>query len=202
MKAKTTISLLLATGLMLAALSGCGAQSKPEDASQGAKPDANAAEGSANDNKQTSDDESKGELQEEAVQEEASQETEVVIYGSDDELLQLTERKATIESEDGQDLIVKAVAELQKDGEDGQLSLWSRIVIKEIQLDDDGAVTIDIHIPDEARLGAPGERLLVDSLLNTLFQFPEVHTIELLVDGEVMESLMGHVELTHPFARP
>lgn len=202
MKTKTTISLLLATGLMLAALSGCGSQSKPDHASEETKPNVNAAEGSTNDNKQAADDESKGESQEEKVQKEASHETDAVIYGSDDELLQLTERKAAIAYVDGQDMIEKAVAELSKDGNDGQVSLWSRIIFNETRLNSDGAVTIDIHIPDEARLGAPGEKLLVDSLLKTLFQFPEVHAIQLLVDGEAIESLMGHVELTHPFTRP
>ncbi|MFD0958878.1 GerMN domain-containing protein [Paenibacillus chungangensis] len=202
MKSKTTISLLLATGLIVAVLSGCGAESKPVNDSEGSKRNDSATEGSANNNNQAANDESKGEPQEEDVWEEASQQTEAVIYGSDDQLLQLTERKAAISYVDGQELIEKAVAELQMKGNDGQLSLWSRIEIHAIQLDNDGAATIDIHIPDEARLGAPGEQLLVESLLKTLFQFPEVHSIQLLADGEAVESLMGHVELAHPFLRP
>lgn len=62
-------------------------------------------------------------------------------------------------------------------------------------------MTLDIHIPDEARLGAPGELQLVESLKKTLFQFSFIEGINLLVVGEPVESLMGHVDIEHPILK-
>lgn len=45
------------------------------------------------------------------------------------------------------------------------------------------------------------EQFALEALKNTLFQFDEVKSIELLVDGEVVESLIGHAELEHPILR-
>jgi hypothetical protein len=41
----------------------------------------------------------------------------------------------------------------------------------------------------------------IDALQKTFFQFDEVQSLELLVDGNQIESLMGHVELEHPMTR-
>lgn len=65
----------------------------------------------------------------------------------------------------------------------------------------DGQVTVDLSLPDAARLGSPGEEMLLDALKKTLFQFSEVKTIEILLDGKQVESLMGHMELPHPIKR-
>lgn len=64
-----------------------------------------------------------------------------------------------------------------------------------------GTLTVDMSLPDEARLGSGGEALFLDALKQTLFQFSEVQAIELLVDGEKVESLMGHLDLPHPIKR-
>lgn len=60
---------------------------------------------------------------------------------------------------------------------------------------------MDVHMPDEARLGAGGEQFALDALTKTMFQFDEVKSVELLVDGAKVESLMGHVDLEHPLTR-
>ena len=65
----------------------------------------------------------------------------------------------------------------------------------------DGLVTVDINLPNEARLGSGGESLAIDALKATLFQFQEVNEIELLVDGAKVDTLMGHVELEYPMKR-
>jgi hypothetical protein len=41
----------------------------------------------------------------------------------------------------------------------------------------------------------------MQAIPKTLFQFQEVKTIELLVDGKKLDSLMGHVDLPHPIPR-
>jgi len=64
-----------------------------------------------------------------------------------------------------------------------------------------GNITIDLHIPPTANLGSGGEQFAIDALKDTFFQFEEVKSLELLVDGKQEESLMGHVELEHPMTR-
>lgn len=89
---------------------------------------------------------------------------------------------------------------LQNDSNPDLISLWSKMKLKTVSFSG-GNITLDIHMPDEARLGAGGEQFALDALKNTLFQFEEINSIELLVDGESVESLMGHADLEHPMVR-
>ncbi|MNP82329.1 hypothetical protein D3C76_1809300 [compost metagenome] len=50
-------------------------------------------------------------------------------------------------------------------------------------------------------MGSGGELLFLDVLKQTMFQFEEVQSIQLMVDGKETESLMGHVELENPIVR-
>lgn len=78
--------------------------------------------------------------------------------------------------------------------------MWSNIELLSATFDQ-GKLTLDVHIPDEARLGSGGEILAIDALKGTFFQFDEINSIDLLVDGEATDSLMGHAELEHPLTR-
>ena len=49
--------------------------------------------------------------------------------------------------------------------------------------------------------GSTGEEMLVGSVVNTLTEFPEVKTVQILVDGEAIESLSGHMDLSKPLKR-
>lgn len=95
----------------------------------------------------------------------------------------------------------EAFKALQQSDSAERIPLWS----KEIKLNSvhfkNGALTLDIHMPDTARLGSGSEILALDALTWTLFQFVEVKTIDLLVDGKQLESLMGHADLEHPMTR-
>ena len=47
--------------------------------------------------------------------------------------------------------------------------------------------------------GSTGERLTVYSVVNTLTQFPEIERVRILLAGEEMETLAGHMDLTLSF---
>lgn len=64
-----------------------------------------------------------------------------------------------------------------------------------------GKLTVDLTLSDQDRLGSGGEALLIDAFKRTLFQFPEIESFEILVDGKKAESMMGHMELLYPFKR-
>jgi hypothetical protein len=125
----------------------------------------------------------------------------ISIYYADTELEKLMVKEVNLSFESGQDLVKKALEALQENGPEGSVALWKKIEFKTITLDDNNAVTIDIHLPDEARLGSSGEQMLLDSLQKTLFQFDFVQSYDLLVDGQALESLMGHFDLEHPTVR-
>jgi hypothetical protein len=127
----------------------------------------------------------------------------ISVYSTDSELSKTSAREVEIELSDGDDelaLVKAALSELQKDGGAEEISLWKAISFDKVSLED-GLATVDILLPDEARLGGPGEILAIESLTKTLFQFDFVDAVDILVDGEALETLMGHVELEHPYRK-
>ena len=49
--------------------------------------------------------------------------------------------------------------------------------------------------------GSTGEELLVNSVVQTLTEFPEVKQVRFLVDGKEVETLVGHMDLSTPIRR-
>jgi len=126
---------------------------------------------------------------------------QIKLYYTDQEVMDLKETNREIAYSGEEDKFKKAFEELQK-SDDAQLNpLWSdKIKLNSIKFDS-GALTLDITKPDEANLGSGGEMFAIEALQKTFFQFEEVKSLELLVDGQQIESLMGHVELEHPMIR-
>ncbi|KAF6575056.1 GerMN domain-containing protein [Paenibacillus sp. SEL3] len=126
---------------------------------------------------------------------------QITVYYTDTQENGLKEQKKEITYPSELEKLQKAFEALQKSGDSALIPLWSeKISVHKIKLDN-GALTFDISLPDEARLGAGGEELAIDALKKTMFQFKEVKTLDLLVDGQSLESLMGHVDLDHPMSR-
>lgn len=121
-------------------------------------------------------------------------------YYTDDQMLELKKVQKEIKYESDQDKYKAAIKSLQSSGDSKLFALWEKVDFKSVSFKD-GMLTVDIHLPDEARLGAGGESLALDALKKTSFQFDEVKSLELLVDGQQVDTLMGHVELTHPLTR-
>lgn len=124
----------------------------------------------------------------------------IKVYYTDEQMTELQEQQADIQYADTKEKIENAYNALQQDGKDGGLSLWKHIDLLSAKVEN-GGVTLDIHINDEARLGGPGEQMAVDAVQKTMFQFEDVTSLDILVDGEKEESLMGHVELDHPIMK-
>ncbi|MCM3133219.1 GerMN domain-containing protein [Paenibacillus polysaccharolyticus] len=131
-----------------------------------------------------------------------SKETKSIeVFYTDPEELELHKASADITFASEDDKYKEAFASLQQSKDEKLVPLWSKdIELKSVQFKD-GALTLDIHMPDTARLGAGGESFAIDALKQTFFQFDEVKSLDLLVDGKSTESLMGHVDLEHPMTR-
>ncbi|AZK47252.1 GerMN domain-containing protein [Paenibacillus lentus] len=121
-------------------------------------------------------------------------------YFTDEQMDALIVKEKEISYSNEAEKYNQTLASLQHSGAPELLSLWEKVSFKETKLKD-GMLTVDILLPDEARLGAGGESLALESLTEALFQFDEVKSIEVLVDGQPVETLMGHVELEHPILR-
>ncbi|WP_410768456.1 GerMN domain-containing protein [Fontibacillus sp. BL9] len=121
-------------------------------------------------------------------------------YFTDDQLLELKKVSAEITYKEEQDKYLAALKTLKESGSSDLIPLWGKVEFHTAKVEN-GELTIDITLPDEARLGAGGEVLALDALKQTMFQFQEVKSIELLVDGKQVETLMGHEELEHPMTR-
>ncbi|WP_128099949.1 GerMN domain-containing protein [Paenibacillus sp. DCT19] len=124
----------------------------------------------------------------------------VEVYYADAELLGLEQQKQTIDFKEETEKYQKTFEALQSNSDENLISLWDQVELLSTTFED-GALTLDVHIPEEASLGSSGELLALDALTQTMFQFDEVSSIDVLVDGEASESLMGHSELEHPIQR-
>ena len=49
--------------------------------------------------------------------------------------------------------------------------------------------------------GSTGEEMLVGSIVNTLTEFPEVKQVQILIEGNPVETIAGHMDLSTPVAR-
>jgi len=124
----------------------------------------------------------------------------IEVYYTDLQVMNLVSAKATISFTNDVEKYAEAFKALQSSEDTELVPLWGKIELKSLKFTD-GQIQMDIHKPVEAQLGAGGEAYAVSALAKTYFQFDEVKSIEVLVDGEKVESLMGHVDLPHPMTR-
>ncbi|TDG00173.1 GerMN domain-containing protein [Paenibacillus piri] len=185
---KHTIRSLIIIGVVALALSGCG--QKPTDsgpASQGSTPPANGG--------QTAPPDQKPPAEKEAVS------LPIKAYFGDEQATKLVEKEVTISYKDEKDKYMAALQALKNVPQDGKLvPLAGALGFKSAELKDK-KLNVDLTVSGEGRLGAPGEKMLLDAIRQTLFQFKEVDAIDILVDGKPAESLMGHMDLPHPIKR-
>ncbi len=68
---------------------------------------------------------------------------------------------------------------------------------------ENGLCTVDLskEFRDNHWGGSSGEILTVYSLVNTLTQFPTVEKVEILVEGQKIDTLAGHMDLSAPVSR-
>jgi spore germination protein GerM len=49
--------------------------------------------------------------------------------------------------------------------------------------------------------GSAGEILLVAAIVNTMTEFPDVHKVQILVDGKKIDTISGHMDTSEPLSR-
>ncbi|HOP74032.1 MAG TPA: GerMN domain-containing protein [Bacillota bacterium] len=69
-----------------------------------------------------------------------------------------------------------------------------------VQVDDGLAIVNLNQKATELNVGSEGEYLAVLSIVNTLTKLPDIYHVKFMVEGEEVESLAGHVDLTQTFS--
>ena len=67
----------------------------------------------------------------------------------------------------------------------------------------DGIATVDFNedLVKNFAGGSTGEEMLVGSIVNTLTEFPEVKSVQILLEGKKVDSLAGHLDTSKPLKR-
>jgi germination protein M len=64
----------------------------------------------------------------------------------------------------------------------------------------DGLAVVNLNRrATELNIGSQGEALAVASIVNTLTKLPEIFKVKIIIEGEEVESLAGHVDLSETF---
>lgn len=121
-------------------------------------------------------------------------------YYGDSELEKLLQRDVTITYKQDSDKYAAALQALRTSEDSKLIPLFKGIEFKSVALKN-GQLNVDVTIQPEGRLGSGGEKLLLDALGQTVFQFQEIQAVDVLVEGKQVESLMGHMDLPHPIKR-
>lgn len=139
-----------------------------------------------------------------AKDEKTEQSLNVKLYYPDDSGMKLVEVEREIIVDDSVDKYTAAVeALLEEPGEENLTTIFPKNACFRKVTVEDGLAIVDI---DGSILkgfvgGSTGEEFLVGSIVDTLTNFPEVQRVKFLVDGQEIETLSGHMDLSAPLER-
>lgn len=129
----------------------------------------------------------------------------VLLYFSDDQALFLIpEEREILKTDNKNELLKKVAEELVKGPTQKNLSLTmpQGVKVNSTKLEKD-LVTVDFskELQTNHWGGSAGEMMTVYSIVNTLTQFPEVTQVQILIDGQKVDSISGHLDISQPLIR-
>jgi hypothetical protein len=130
----------------------------------------------------------------------AAQTIPIDAYYGDDQGTKLVQKQVNISPAKDSDRYLAALNTLKKSPDPQLVALCAGFTFRSATLQGN-VLTVDLSISDEGRWGSAGEQLTLQAIKQTLFQFKEVGSIELLQDGKPATSLMGHLTVPHPIVR-
>lgn len=126
------------------------------------------------------------------------------VYYPDEAATHLVAVDRAVDVPDGKDKYTAAVETIiQEPTESNLVAIFPKATqIRSVSVNGD-LVTVDFDgsIQRTFSGGSTGEELLVGSLVDTLTDFPEINRVQILVDGNNVESLAGHMDISKPFER-
>jgi spore germination protein GerM len=121
------------------------------------------------------------------------------IYYVDDQLLQIVEETHDIQYTSQDELLQKMWSAIKTPTNGQYIALWNDMNLLSLALTNDN-LELNIEKPS-INLGSSGEGFAIQTLINTFGQIEGVNTIQLLVEGNVVETLAGHVNIEKPFSK-
>lgn len=188
---KRLMIFLLLPLIVLALLSGCSEELNP--------PQAQEQPIEAEQPEQSNQGEKMGEAKAEEPPVAENKTMNIKIFLTDDEAMELKELEREIEVREEGPSIYEAAFQALATEIPTYYSPWSEWKLLNVQFAE-GLLTLDLSGSAEQG-GSSIERLMILSLLQTMFQFSEVQEVQLLVNGEKTETLYGHIDIEQPFSR-
>ncbi len=127
---------------------------------------------------------------------------EVNLYFSDSQAMYLLPEKRKISQTPS--LARQAVIELIKGPENSDFypTIPERTKVNEVYIVDDIAyIDLSEEIFKNHSGGSTGELMTVYSIVNTLTEIPPIKGVQILVEGNEMKSLSGHIDISMPLLR-
>lgn len=128
----------------------------------------------------------------------------VKVYYPDDSGMRLVEVEREIIVDESVDKYTAALEVLMEEPDEENLTrIFPKTAgIRSVKIKD-GLATVDFDgsILKKFVGGSTGEEFLIGSIVNTLTNFPEIKRVKFLVDGEEIETLSGHMDLSMPLER-
>lgn len=128
----------------------------------------------------------------------------IKVYYPDDSGMKLVEVEREIVIDDSTDKYTAALETLLTDPDEENLTkiFPNNAAIRSVEVADGLAVVdLDGGFLKNFVGGSTGEEFLVGSVVDTLTNFPEVKQVKFLVDGQEIETLSGHMDLSTPLER-
>ncbi len=125
----------------------------------------------------------------------------IQVYYSDEQLTELVAEEHEITYGSDIEKYEVVIAEMGKPNDEKHIALLPEFKLNEVKKDNDGNLVIDVSGDNVYNMGSSGEDFAIEALKKTLFQFNEVKSIQLVVDGVETDSLMGHVDISKPFTK-
>ena len=139
-----------------------------------------------------------------AVDNPSAESMNIKVYYPDDSGMKLVEVEREIVIDDSTDKYTAAVETLLNEpGEDNLTKIFpNNAAIRSVEVADGLAVVdFDGSLLKNFVGGSTGEEFLIGSVVDTLTNFPEVKQVKFLVDGQEIETLSGHMDLSTPLER-
>lgn len=138
-----------------------------------------------------------------ADKKEAAKELDIKVYYPDDQGLKLVAVKRTIKTDAAGKYAAAIKSLLTGTKQKGQTTIIPKQTkLKSVKVKGDTAyVDFNQDLVKHFTGGSTGEEMLVGSVVNTLTEFPEIKKVQILIEGNKVETLGGHVDLTMPIER-
>ena len=132
-------------------------------------------------------------------------EKEIVLYFSDENAMYLSPENRTIKTTTEKKTLYKdTLEELIKGPNKEKLNRTIPEGVKILKLNIKNNI-LEINFNKALREnhwgGSTGEQMTVYSIVNTLTEFEDIKEIKFLIEGQKVESLVGHLDLTEPLER-